>query len=30
MLIKRPVIELEDGRVIVGFDEEQYKEIFNG
>ncbi|HGZ70104.1 MAG TPA: Spx/MgsR family RNA polymerase-binding regulatory protein [Nitratifractor sp.] len=30
MLIKRPVIELEDGRVIVAFDEEQYREIFNG
>ncbi len=28
LLIKRPVIELEDGRVIVGFDEESYKEIF--
>ena len=28
LLIKRPVIELDDGRVIVGFDEEKYKEIF--
>ncbi len=28
LLIKRPVIELEDGRVVVGFDEERYKEIF--
>ena len=28
LLIKRPVIELEDGEVIVGFDEEKYKEIF--
>ena len=28
LLIKRPVIELEDGRVIVGFDEESYKDIF--
>ncbi|MCF6201469.1 MAG: arsenate reductase family protein [Hydrogenimonas sp.] len=29
MLIKRPVAELEDGRVVVGFDEKTYKEIFN-
>ncbi|WP_457560265.1 arsenate reductase family protein [Caminibacter sp.] len=28
LLIKRPVIELDDGRVIVGFDEEKYQEIF--
>ena len=28
LLIKRPVIELDDGRLIVGFDEEKYKEIF--
>ena len=28
ILIKRPVIELENGDVIVGFDEEKYKEIF--
>jgi Spx/MgsR family transcriptional regulator len=28
LLIKRPVIELDDGRVIVGFDEERYREIF--
>lgn len=28
MLIKRPVIEY-DGKVIVGFDEKKYKEIFN-
>ena len=28
LLIKRPVIELEDGRVIVGFDPEKYQEIF--
>ena len=28
MLIKRPVIELDNGDVIVGFDEEKYKEIF--
>jgi Spx/MgsR family transcriptional regulator len=28
LLIKRPVIELEDGNVIVGFDEELYKEMF--
>ncbi|ADV45623.1 arsenate reductase family protein [Nitratifractor salsuginis] len=27
LLIKRPVIELEDGRVIVGFDPERYEEI---
>ncbi len=29
MLIKRPVIECDDGKIIVGFDEELYKEIFN-
>lgn len=28
LLIKRPVIELENGEVIVGFDEEKYKGIF--
>ena len=28
LLIKRPVIELDDGRVIVGFDEERNREIF--
>ncbi len=28
LLIKRPVIELDNGDVVVGFDEEQYKEIF--
>jgi arsenate reductase-like glutaredoxin family protein len=28
LLIKRPVIELDNGNVIVGFDEEKYKEIF--
>jgi len=28
LLIKRPVIELENGDVIVGFDEEKYKEIW--
>jgi len=28
LLIKRPVVELEDGRVVVAFDEEKYKEIF--
>jgi arsenate reductase len=28
LLIKRPVIELESGDVIVGFDEEKYREIF--
>ena len=28
LLIKRPVIELDNGDVIVGFDEEKYKEIF--
>ena len=27
ILIKRPVIELDNGDVIVGFDEEKYKEI---
>jgi len=29
LLIKRPVIEY-NGKVIVAFDEEKYKEIFNG
>ncbi|GAX87614.1 conserved hypothetical protein [Lebetimonas natsushimae] len=28
LLIKRPVIEQDSGDVIVGFDEEKYKEIF--
>jgi len=28
ILIKRPVIEFDNGDVIVGFDEEKYKEIF--
>ncbi len=28
LLIKRPVIELDNGEVIVGFDEEKYKDIF--
>jgi Spx/MgsR family transcriptional regulator len=28
MLIKRPVIETDDGRVIVGYDEIRYKELF--
>ena len=28
LLIKRPVIELDDGRVIVGYDEKLYEEIF--
>ena len=28
ILIKRPVIELDNGDVIVGFNEEKYKEIF--
>ena len=28
LLIKRPVIELDNGDIIVGFDEEKYKEIF--
>ena len=28
MLIKRPVVELENGEVIVAFDEDLYKEIF--
>lgn len=30
MLIKRPVIELANSDVVVAFDEEQYREIFNG
>ena len=28
LLIKRPVIELDSGDVVVGFDEDKYKEIF--
>jgi len=28
LLIKRPVVELDDGRVLVGFKPEQYDEIF--
>jgi len=28
LLIKRPVIELDNGDVIIGFDEEKYKEVF--
>ena len=28
LLIKRPVIELDNGKIIVGFDEDKYKEIF--
>lgn len=28
LLIKRPVVELDDQRVIVGFDEKLYEEIF--
>ncbi len=28
LLIKRPVIELDSGGLIVGFDEDKYKEIF--
>ncbi len=28
LLIKRPVIELDNGDMIVGFDEEKYKGIF--
>ena len=28
MLIKRPVVELENGEVIVAFDEEEYKKKF--
>ena len=28
LLIKRPVIELDNGDVIVGFDKEKYEEIF--
>ena len=30
LLIKRPVIELDNGEVIVAFDEERYAEIFLG
>ena len=29
MLVKRPVVETEEGDVIVGFDENRYKEIFS-
>jgi Spx/MgsR family transcriptional regulator len=29
LLIKRPVVELDDGRVIVGFKPEQYDEVFD-
>ena len=29
LLIKRPVIELDNGEVIVGFDEKRYEEIFS-
>ena len=28
MLIKRPVIQLDDNSIIVAFDEEKYKQIF--
>ena len=28
LLFKRPIIELDNGKVIVGFDDEKYKEIF--
>ena len=28
LLIKRPVIELDSGMVVVAFDEEKYKELF--
>jgi len=28
LLIKRPVIELDSGDIIVGFDEKKYEEIF--
>ncbi len=28
MLIKRPVIECDDGRIIAGYDEDLYKELF--
>ncbi|WP_201353580.1 arsenate reductase family protein [Hydrogenimonas urashimensis] len=28
MLIKRPVAETDDGRVVVGFNESNYKELF--
>ena len=30
LLIKRPVIELDNGEVIVGFDEALYKKAFHG
>ena len=30
LLIKRPVIALDNGDVIVGFDEELYKKVFSG
>ncbi|NPA60888.1 MAG: arsenate reductase family protein, partial [Epsilonproteobacteria bacterium] len=29
LLIKRPVIELDNGEVIVGFDEDEYKRTFS-
>jgi Spx/MgsR family transcriptional regulator len=29
LLIKRPVVELDNGDVIVGFDEKRYEEIFS-
>lgn len=28
LLVKRPVIELDNGEVVVAFDEEKYKELF--
>ncbi len=28
LLIKRPVVELENGEILVGFDEEEYRRIF--
>ncbi|WP_200762210.1 arsenate reductase family protein [Nitrosophilus alvini] len=28
LLIKRPVVELDNGDVVIGFDEDKYKEIF--
>ncbi|WP_083754367.1 arsenate reductase family protein [Nitratiruptor sp. SB155-2] len=30
LLIKRPVIEMDNGDVLVGFDEELYKKVFHG
>jgi arsenate reductase len=29
MLVKRPVLVLDDGRVIIGFREEQYESLFD-